>query len=361
MKLKNISKVVGVLICLILTSCSKKYEWRGEEGQRYWFCANCEWSGDYVYGAIHGPGFLSSDDENVPAYAYYGVPFESKDELDSFVHKVANLPNGQLEYFGECDDDGIQGFCAAFSNKKVWIGEYEDGKPNGHCVVLVDGLLHYDGELSDGKKDGYGKLYEKGVLIYEGEFDNDKAVNGVFYDGSGAPRNKSSNTADMSDLTNVIDSYKWDLGLNLYNKMNDQIDTFLNHKVKYFIWGGVFVVIVAVIGLLLSVSDGTSVFTAYFWFLIGWPFGLHTAYYRGESFILRFIFFVAVLLYYRTYVCVCLFFPSSWLLVHPPLGLMGKLIFGAFVLCLVVDFFRIPHRLKEKAAMIAKEKEEKKK
>lgn len=235
------------------------------------------------------------------AYTYYGRICDNKEEADEFAAKVDSLPDSQFYYFGDYDEkDGLEGFCVVFRNRSVTIGNIEDNQPEGHCYVIYDGQLRYDGEFKNGQRHGHGMLYENGTLVYDGEYDHDNEVDGTVYDEMGRSRHINSDISSLEGLSGKLEKYKWDLGLDLYDDMNFQVEEFVAHKIKNYIWFGVFIIAVGFFLLIASCSTGQSLFVAYLLLFISWPLSLHRAYASGNFPWLRYFILIGVVIYFQS-------------------------------------------------------------
>jgi hypothetical protein len=89
---------------------------------------------------------------------------------------LIQLSHGNAIYFGANDTDG----------RKVYIGEEENGVPNGKGNLTYKSGTIYIGSFIDGKQDGYGEMYESNGSIYKGEWKgNARNGKGVYVWGEG--------------------------------------------------------------------------------------------------------------------------------------------------------------------------------
>ena len=91
--------------------------------------------------------------------------------------------NGKLNWFEDGDED----------NDGKYIGEIENGKPNGTGSITFPDGRKYVGEFKDGKKHGQGILTSYLGFKFEGEWKNNKPWNGILYDKDGKISKKTVN------------------------------------------------------------------------------------------------------------------------------------------------------------------------
>ena len=90
----------------------------------------------------------------------------------SFLLLIFFLP---ANLFGEC----IEGNCENGQGTEIfshgrYVGEWKDGKFNGHGTVTSPDGRKYVGEFKDGKKHGKGTYTYPDVVTYVGEWKDDK-------------------------------------------------------------------------------------------------------------------------------------------------------------------------------------------
>ena len=66
-----------------------------------------------------------------------------------------------------------------------YVGQIENGEPNGQGTFTFPDGEKYVGELKDGEQHGQGTLTSKEGKKFEGEWKNNKPLNGLFYDKDG--------------------------------------------------------------------------------------------------------------------------------------------------------------------------------
>ena len=66
-----------------------------------------------------------------------------------------------------------------------YVGQIENGEPNGQGTFTFPDGEKYVGELKDGEQHGQGTLTSKEGKKFEGEWRNNKPLNGLFYDKDG--------------------------------------------------------------------------------------------------------------------------------------------------------------------------------
>jgi hypothetical protein len=78
------------------------------------------------------------------------------------------------KYDGEFKDDKFsgKGTLIQFGGYK-WVGEFENGLPNGKCTYKTPDGIIYVGYMKDGLFHGYGKIIYKDGREWEGDWQND--------------------------------------------------------------------------------------------------------------------------------------------------------------------------------------------
>lgn len=82
-----------------------------------------------------------------------------------------------VDYVGQTENGVPNGWGKAyFNNGSMYEGEWKDGKMHGKAKEFyVDGTLQFDGFYKDGFREGKGKSYTKeGGLNYDGEWKQGK-------------------------------------------------------------------------------------------------------------------------------------------------------------------------------------------
>ena len=117
-----------------------------------------------------------------------------------------SLENGELVYYEEGDDDNEGKYVGEIDNGEpngqgtfIWsdgtkyVGEYKNGLPNGHGTETWSDGSKYVGEFKDGKWDGQGTITWSDGTKYVGEYKDNKRWNGIYYDQYGNIRGKTVN------------------------------------------------------------------------------------------------------------------------------------------------------------------------
>ena len=117
-----------------------------------------------------------------------------------------SLENGELVYYEEGDDDNEGKYVGEIDNGEpngqgtfIWsdgtkyVGEYKNGLPNGQGTETWSDGSKYVGEFKDGKWDGQGTITWSDGTKYVGEYKNNKRWNGIYYDQYGNIRGKTVN------------------------------------------------------------------------------------------------------------------------------------------------------------------------
>ena len=117
-----------------------------------------------------------------------------------------SLENGELVYYEEGDDDNEGKYVGEIDNGEpngqgtfIWsdgtkyVGEYKNGLPNGHGTETWSDGSKYVGEFKDGKYHGQGTITWSDGTKYVGEYKDNKRWNGIYYDQYGNIRRKTVN------------------------------------------------------------------------------------------------------------------------------------------------------------------------
>ena len=75
----------------------------------------------------------------------------------------------------------------------MYVGEWKNGKQNGHGTETIPNVGKYVGEWRNGKTNGQGTLTFPNGHKYVGEFKDDKRWNGTSYDQNGKIKYKIVN------------------------------------------------------------------------------------------------------------------------------------------------------------------------
>ena len=101
---------------------------------------------------------------------YFENGDEDKDR--NYVGEIENgLPNGQGTY--------------TWSDGRKCVGEYKDGKPNGQGIFTDPNGTMYVGKYKDGKKHGQGTYIKPEGRKYVGEWKDGERWNETLYDKEG--------------------------------------------------------------------------------------------------------------------------------------------------------------------------------
>ena len=117
-----------------------------------------------------------------------------------------SLENGELVYYEEGDDDNEGKYVGEIDNGEpngqgtfIWsdgtkyVGEYKNGLPNGHGTETWSDGSKYVGLFKDGKYHGQGTITWSDGTKYVGEYKDNKRWNGIYYDQYGNIRGKTVN------------------------------------------------------------------------------------------------------------------------------------------------------------------------
>jgi antitoxin component YwqK of YwqJK toxin-antitoxin module len=78
-----------------------------------------------------------------------------------------------VNYVGQTEDGKPDGWGqGVYLDGKIYLGEWKEGKMHGKGKEFYpDEILEFEGEFKDGLRDGHGKAYlADGRLAYEGEW-----------------------------------------------------------------------------------------------------------------------------------------------------------------------------------------------
>ena len=126
-----------------------------------------KFEGQYLNGKRNGKGkeyYYNGKGEYLNGYELLGTEYK----------------NGKIK--NQCNR--VKGIGKKFEyRRKLFEGEYLNGKKNGKGKEYFENNLIFDGEYLDDKRNGKGKeYYHNGKLKFEGEYLNDKRWNGKGYD-----------------------------------------------------------------------------------------------------------------------------------------------------------------------------------
>lgn len=85
------------------------------------------------------------------------------------------------DYVGQTEEGKPNGWGKAyFPNGQMYDGEWKDGIMHGKATEFyTDGTLKFEGEYKDGYRHGFGKSYNReGKLAYEGEWKKGEKAGG---------------------------------------------------------------------------------------------------------------------------------------------------------------------------------------
>ena len=137
---------------------------RNGQGKEYDEKIKCIFEGEYLNGKRNGKGKemkngkIIFEGEYKEGMMWTGKGYNIKGEI------IFQINEGNSKHFIEIND----------KEKKIYEGEYLNGKRNGKGKEFRDDKCIYEGEYLNGERSGKGKLYENNELKYEGEFLNGK-------------------------------------------------------------------------------------------------------------------------------------------------------------------------------------------
>ena len=90
------------------------------------------------------------------------------------------------KYIGEIENGKPNGTGSiTFPDGRMYEGEWKNGKQNGHGTETIPNVGKYVGEWRNGKTNGQGTLTFPDGSMYVGELKDDKRWNGTIYDKNG--------------------------------------------------------------------------------------------------------------------------------------------------------------------------------
>ena len=97
------------------------------------------------------------------------------------------VEKGQTRVLFRCSENQQLGWFWNGDEKKdtKYVGEIENGVPNGQGILTSPDGDRYEGDFKDGKKHGQGTFTYSGRFRYLGEWKDGKSWNGISYDKNG--------------------------------------------------------------------------------------------------------------------------------------------------------------------------------
>ena len=171
--------------------------YRNGQGTYFWSGGN-KYIGEWMDGKYHGQGTYTS----VEGYKYEGEWRENKswngkeyDKNGNIIGKFVNgvkiidevVEKGQTRVlFRRRENQQLNWFWDGDEKKDgKYVGEIENGVPNGQGILTLPDGDRYEGDFKDGKKHGQGTFNYSGRFKYLGEWKDGKSWNGTSYDKNG--------------------------------------------------------------------------------------------------------------------------------------------------------------------------------
>ena len=171
--------------------------YRNGQGTYAWSNGN-KYIGEWRDGKYHGQGTYTS----INGYKYVGEWRENKswngneyDKNGNIIGKFVNgvkiieevVERGQTSVlFRRWENQQLGWFWDGDEKKDMkYVGEIENGVPNGQGILTSPDGDRYEGDFKDGKKHGQGTFTYSGRFRYLGEWKDGKSWNGTSYDKNG--------------------------------------------------------------------------------------------------------------------------------------------------------------------------------
>ena len=171
--------------------------YRNGQGTYAWSNGN-KYIGEWRDGKYHGQGTYTS----IKGYKYVGEWRENKswngkeyDKNGNIIGKFVNgvkiieevVERGQTSVlFRRWENKQLGWFWDGDEKKDMkYVGEIENGVPNGQGILTSPDGDRYEGDFKDGKKHGQGTFTYSGRFRYLGEWKDGKSWNGTSYDKNG--------------------------------------------------------------------------------------------------------------------------------------------------------------------------------
>ena len=171
--------------------------YRNGQGTYAWSNGN-KYIGEWRDGKYHGQGTYTS----IKGYKYVGEWRENKswngkeyDKNGNIIGKFVNgakiidevVEKGQTRVlFRRWENQQLGWFWDGDEKKDMkYVGEIENGVPNGQGILTSPDGDRYEGDFKDGKKHGQGTFTYSGRFRYLGEWKDGKSWNGTSYDKNG--------------------------------------------------------------------------------------------------------------------------------------------------------------------------------
>jgi hypothetical protein len=114
-----------------------------------------------------------------------GVLFRRKENGNWRWFKIGN-ENKEVKYIGEIENGEPNGQGTyTWSSGGKYVGEWKNGRRDGQGTFTRPSGTKYVGEFKDGKRNGQGILTFPDGTKFEGEWKNNKPWNGTLYDKDG--------------------------------------------------------------------------------------------------------------------------------------------------------------------------------
>lgn len=129
------------------------------------------WTGQIFDNVAHGKGkVILPNPEGVietrDVNAFYGAIDDTE---------IVSLDDGG-KYVGNIIDDKMSGYGVLEKGSDVYIGEFQDGMPNGFLKLYKNNKLYYKGYWKAGAFNGEGTLYKEDGTVKSGTWENNKLI-----------------------------------------------------------------------------------------------------------------------------------------------------------------------------------------
>lgn len=171
LQLQIVAIIILAAVCNV--SCVSDMHWTRAGECLVWSSGqdSLEWKGNLFEGVAHGSGKIVTVNEKGTQNAKDVSAFYGALNPDDIVE----VDNGG-KFVGKTDDNKMVGFGVLVQGKELFIGDFENSKPNGYLKWYKNDSLYYDGHWQAGAFHGEGTLYKEDGSIKSGEWSNGNLV-----------------------------------------------------------------------------------------------------------------------------------------------------------------------------------------
>lgn len=171
LQLQIVAIIILAAVCDV--SCVSDMHWTRAGECLVWSSGqdSLEWEGNLFEGVAHGSGKIVTVNEKGTQNAKDVSAFYGALNPDDIVE----VDNGG-KFVGKTDDNKMVGFGVLVQGKDLFIGDFENSKPNGYLKWYKNDSLYYDGHWQAGTFHGEGTLYKEDGSVKAGTWNNGKLI-----------------------------------------------------------------------------------------------------------------------------------------------------------------------------------------